>query len=95
MLAFEVKMNDIQEEMKNKTDKENRAEEKRIREKVKRQRQQAEDRRIRELRRKAQEDAEEEMQNQVQVEMLFRFTCGSGRFLKQNGQHLIKCHFCS
>ncbi|GMI10266.1 hypothetical protein TrLO_g6752 [Triparma laevis f. longispina] len=72
MLAFEVKMNEIQEEMKRKSDKETRAEEKRIRDKIKRQRQMAEDRRVRELRRKAQEDAEEEMRNQMQEEMFQR-----------------------
>ena len=64
MLQFEVKMNDIQEEMKRKADKEKRLEEKRIRDKEKRARAMAEERRVRELRRKAQEDAEEEMQKQ-------------------------------
>ncbi len=72
MLQFEVKMNEIQEEMKRKADKEKRQEEKRIRDKEKRMRQMAEDRRIRELRRKAQEDAEEEMRRQVQEEMFQR-----------------------
>ena len=69
MLAFEVKMEEIQNEMKRKNDREKQAEEARIRAKQKRQRQMAEERRIRELRRKAQEDAEEELRNQVQEEM--------------------------
>ncbi|GMI36071.1 hypothetical protein TeGR_g10542 [Tetraparma gracilis] len=72
MLQFEVKMNDIQEEMKRKTEKEKRAEEKRIRDKEKRLRAMAEERRIRELRRKAAEDAEEEMRREMQEEMFQR-----------------------
>jgi len=72
MLQFEVKMGEIQSEMKRKADKEQRAEEKRIRDKEKRQRQMAEERRIRELRRKAEEDAEEERQQAMAEEMFQR-----------------------
>ena len=72
MLQFEVKMANIQEEMKRKTEKEQAMEEKRKRDKEKRLRTMAETRRLRELRRKAAEDADEEMQHQLAEEMFQR-----------------------